>query len=91
MPLLLKTKKMLTRTYKEDLLVEMRNNQLRVTCTFKDINGANVDFGKSLETNKPLPPSAIDAFFEDILMEIAWRKITPLALLQDYSKPENEE
>lgn len=82
---------MLTRTYKEDLLVEMRNNQLRVTCTFKDINGASVDFGKSIETNKPIPASAIDAFFEDILMEIAWRKIGPLAMLQAQNESENEQ
>lgn len=72
---------MLRRTYKDDLQVRIVDNCLEVTCTFIDVYGRARDFGKRISIEKPLSAKILDDFFEDILQELAWIKVTNLTEL----------
>jgi hypothetical protein len=72
---------MLTRTYLKDLDVTIKEDYLEVYTEFRDVRGNNVAFGKRIEIREPLKATVINDFFEDVLMEIAWRKISPMSEL----------
>lgn len=72
---------MLSRTYLKDLDITIKDDCLEVFTTFTDIRGNKVDFGKRIEIKQSLKATVLNDFFEDVLMEIAWRKISPLSSL----------